>query len=444
MSLVSLRRAPVAVAPVGLPVAGVPASPKLAPALLVGEHFAVALAYLICGAVGLLLVAPELAQGAFLAPRVVAVVHLFTLGFIMLSIFGALCQFLPVAVGRSIWSFKLAHATFAFHAAGVAGLVVGLILGHRALLFAGALALSIAFVSAGINLVATLARAEQRDLTFWALSAASVSLFATPIYGLMLAIFVHHGGLTSPFVFIAHHAHIAVVGIVLLVMVGVAHRLMPMFLLTHGVPERFGWAAIGLLFSSTLLLLCHGALPSLMEGMFGRVIDYAALALGGGGVVALVLQASLFYRHRTRKALDSGMSLAAAALLSLLIATALAPFALTLGLSNVHLLTTYYIVLLGAITLFVAAHYYKIVPFLVWNHRFGPLLGKQKVPKVTELYSKRLGYVNAVSFALGLIALACGAFLGQLSLMRVGALAFIVAAVLEALVLARVARRTTS
>ena len=30
--------------------------------------------------------------------------------------------------------------------------------------------------------------------------------------------------------------------------------------------------------------------------------------------------------------------------------------------------------LLGAIALFIAGHYYKIVPFLIWYHRFGPLV----------------------------------------------------------------------
>ncbi|MGD8319629.1 MAG: hypothetical protein PVJ02_04230 [Gemmatimonadota bacterium] len=49
-----------------------------------------------------MVVAPDLAGGPFLSPRVVAVTHLFTLGWITTSIMGALYQPLPVALGESV------------------------------------------------------------------------------------------------------------------------------------------------------------------------------------------------------------------------------------------------------------------------------------------------------------------------------------------------------
>ena len=69
---------------------------------LPGLHFAAALAMFVCGTIGLAVEAPDLARGSFFAPEVIAVVHLFTLGWITTSIFGALCQFLPVAIGRGV------------------------------------------------------------------------------------------------------------------------------------------------------------------------------------------------------------------------------------------------------------------------------------------------------------------------------------------------------
>ena len=410
-----------------------PATPELAPPFLVGEHFVTALFYFACGAIGLVVAAPDLAHGHFFLPRVVAVVHLFTLGWIVLSIFGALCQFLPVAVGRPLRSTTIAHVSFAAQALGVACLVVALIAGSRSLLLVGASALTLAFVSFGANLAITLAGARERGFTFWALAAATVSLVATPVYGLVLAFSLHVGGLEDRFGTIGEHAHIAIVGFVMIVMVGVAHRLMPMFLLTHGVTERPAWISLALLFGAASLLIVHHV------GGVARLV--AAGALGCAGVVAMIVQAALFFRHRKRRSIDPGMRLAAAGLVGLAIAVVLAPFALTRGMSDLRLLTTYFVVLLGAISLFVAGHYYKIVPFLVWNHRFGPLLGKRKVPMVAELYSEKVALANVALLVSGLVGLAIGTYVGSELLARIAATVFAAGALLEVIVIARVAQR---
>ena len=54
----------------------------------------------------------------------------------------------------------------------------------------------------------------------------------------------------------------------------------------------------------------------------------------------------------------------------------------------------YVLVIVLGISLFVAAHYYKIVPFLVWYHRFGPLAGKYGIEiTVVGLASARAGFI---------------------------------------------------
>ena len=136
-----------------------------------------------------------------------------------------------------------------------------------------------------------------------------------------------------------------------------------------------------------------------------------------------------------------GSGLAAAGLVGLAVAVVLAPFALTRGMSDPRLLTTYFVVLLGAISLFVAGHYYKIVPFLVWNHRFGPLLGKRKVPKVAELYSEKVALADVALLVSGLVGLAIGTYVGSEVLARIAAIVFAAGALLEVIVIARVAQR---
>src|SRR3990172_6173711 len=60
------------------------------PLWLPGGHFAAAILFWLVGAAGLVLVAPDLAAGLYPLPRVLAVTHLFTLGWITTSILGAL------------------------------------------------------------------------------------------------------------------------------------------------------------------------------------------------------------------------------------------------------------------------------------------------------------------------------------------------------------------
>ncbi len=236
--------------------------------------------------------APELSQGLFFLPRVVALVHRFTLGWITLSIFGALCQFLPVAVGRWIRFPGLVQLSFAAQTVGVATLVVGLLVSSRSLLLFGAFSLSLAFTAFGVNLAATLISVRERSLTYWALAGAVVFLLATPAYGVVLAFDLLDGGLTDRFGIVGQHAHIALIGFVLMVVVGVAHRLLPMFLLSHGASERAAWVAIVLLFGSAALL-------TVPWGGGARLA--VAGALGSAGVVALLVQVATFFKHRQRK-----------------------------------------------------------------------------------------------------------------------------------------------
>jgi hypothetical protein len=415
------------------PGAATDTNPLSPPLRLPGEHFAAALAFLICGAVGLVVIAPELAAGAFFLPQVAAVVHLFTLGWIVLSIFGALCQFLPVAVGRPLRWETLAHVTFWLQTIGTGIFVTALSSTRVPLLHVGACLVAAAFVLFAINLTVTLAAVRERSLSWWALAGASVFLVITPAYGLLLALNLHSGLLAGErFAFVARHVHVAVCGVVLLVMVGVAHRLLPMFLLSHGAREHAGWAAVALLFAGALLL----AVP-----LRGNAATWIAAALVWTGVVAFLVQAGSFLRHSKRRRLDPGMRLAAAGLAGVALSLLVAPIALSQGLMRPSLLATYHLALLGGISLFVAGHYYKIVPFLVWYHRFGPLVGVRTVPKVSDLFPERVAFIDGGLLVTGWLGLVIGALSQSIPFTRASAIVFAAGAVIEAIVVARVARR---
>ena len=406
-------------ATVTVPGAGGWAAQGAPPFRLPGEHFAAALAFLCAGAALLVWAAPDIARGLFPLPRVVAATHLLTLGWITTSIMGALYQFLPVALGQPIRSQRLAHATFGLYVPGVALFVTGLLLNAPLPRAVGAGLFGTALLLFVGNLAATLRRAEQRDATWWALACAAGYLTITVALGMALALNLSRGFLgAARFLALGVHIHVAALGWVLLVILGVGRHLLPMFLLSHGVGDRGNKLAVGLVAGGVawLVLLHHTA-----AWLF---VPPAAL-LTGAGVVTFLVQAARYYRHSVKPKLDPGMRLAAAALALLGLALVLAPFALWRGYADPRLAVAYVAALIpGALTLFVAAHYYKIVPFLVWYHRFGPLAGKRPLPRVADLYDERAAYLAAGLLVLGALGLVAATLLAAPGTARLATVAF--------------------
>src|SRR5690606_8559412 len=88
------------------------------------------------------------------------------------------------------------------------------------------------------------------------------------------------------------------------------------------------------------------------------------------------------------------------------------------------------IIVVGA-SLFVAAQYYKIVPFLVWNEYFGPLAGKRPLPRVAELYEASEAEVAVRLLGGGGVVLLTGLAIGVLWLVRLGAVLLTAGALVE-------------
>jgi hypothetical protein len=420
--------APGAIAPGGL--APAPGSIRLA-----AEHFVAATLYLLAGALGLLWVAPELAAGAYLSPHVAGVTHLFTLGWLTMTVFGALCQLLPVALGTPVRSTRLAHAGFWAFAPGVglfaAGVATNNVLLHHAgiLLVAGGILLVLA------NVGGALPRARTRDVIWAAIALALGFLASTLVLGIVLLHNLHTGFIGGARVrVLATHLHVAIVGWLLVMIVGVSHRLLPMFLLSHGADTLWTRRALALLASGVVVL---GTGLTLQQ----PVATWAGALLLLGGLGCFFRQAYGFYRARVRKKLDVGMRFVATALAFLAASAILGVAVLASGASHPRLATAYVITgLLGGIVLYVIGFFYKIVPLLAWTARFRGRMGKEPVPTVAQLYSARLGYVQLGLMGGGVAILSAGTAAGSAHAARCGAVLFLGGVLVFLAQLGRVAR----
>jgi hypothetical protein len=400
------------------------------PFVLPGEHFAAGVVFLLVGGLGLVWVAPELAGGWYPSARVVGVAHLFTLGWLTVSIWGALYQFLPVALGEPIRWPRVAHASYGLLVVGLVLFVGGLFGAGSSLLLWGTAGLGVAVVLFSANLGATLARSEKRDLTWWSLVAANVYLVVTLLLGATLSGNLRWGYLgVERWTALGVHMHVALAGWVLMVVIGVAHRLLPMFLLSHGASERWGRAAAVLVAGGVAWLVAfhHGG------AWLGQRVP--ALLIGAG-LASFLVQARLFYRHRVKRQLDPGLRLAAAGLVTVAGGLVLGAVMLT-AVPGARVATAYGAALVLGLSVFVAAHYYKIVPFLVWFHRYGPRVGEGPVPRVSELYSQRAATVAGALFSAGAAGLVVSIVAGAAEWARAAALIAAAGVVVEAIQMGR-------
>jgi len=399
-----------------------------------GMHFGAAMTFLLAGSLGLLWIAPDLAAGRFPEPRVAGVTHLFTLGWLTLTILGALHQLLPVALGTPVRWPALAYASFALLAPGVALFAAGVTTVNDAVRHTGVALVIPGCLLAIANVAASLPRAARRDVTWWAVATSITALFATLALGALLLHNVKTGMLGAARLrVLSMHLHIALIGWVLVMIAGIAHRLLPMFLLAHGAGTAWTARAVALFAGGTALLAT------------GLATDRAPLTWTGAlllecGIAALLIQAVVFFRARVRRRIDAGMRFVATGLAFMALAAVLGPIVLVQGASAPRIATAYVLAgLLGGITLYVTGHFYKVVPFLAWVARYRGRMGREQVPAVADLYSSRLANVQWGVMTAGCGVLVAGTLAGHSHCTRVGSVLFAAGVVIFAVQIVRVA-----
>lgn len=396
-----------------------PTRTSVTPFHIPAAYFAVALGFLGLGGLGLIWIAPDLARGAYPFGRVAGVAHLFTLGWITTVMLGAFYPLLPVTLGRRLPMERLALPILGLYAVGVLFMVVGLSRGPRLLTLTGAGLLALGLGGYLTLFFHAVIRARGRRLLRMCLVGAGLALVVTVALGVSLAVNLrtdHLGALR--FHVVGVHLHVALLGWILLTVVGVGRQLLPMFLLSHGHDERgFQVAAFALLAGVTALALGYRwTWPPFLWAV------HLVLAVGVG---ALLIQVRQVYKARRRPSVDAGMALAGTGMVLLGLGLALSPIFHLWGGTRPGVATSYGILLFpGAVTLFVLGIGMKIFPFLAWLHRWGGRAAREKVPNVADLLPGRALWAVTGLLVAGTVGLAAAPLVGSEILARGAALVY--------------------
>ena len=74
---------------------------------------------------------------------------------------------------------------------------------------------------------------------------------------------------------------------------------------------------------------------------------------------------------------------------------------------------------------------YKILPFLVWYHRYRQLAGTRPVPVVADIYSEPIARATLVIHTAATLVAMAGALLGELDILRTGGVVLLAGALLH-------------
>ena len=351
-------------------------------------------------AAGLLMWAPESLASRW-TPQTLALTHALTLGFLAMAMLGALMQMLPVVAGaplpapRAVAGFS--HLSLAL---GTIALMTGFLttgpaaFGIGGVLLGGGFAVFLA--AASVSLV----RAPG-GVTVWGMRLAALCLVLTLLPGLGLALARMRIGAWNLPVEAALAAHVAfgLLGWVLLLVIGVAFQVVPMFQITPPYPPRLSRWLAGAMFA----LLALRATAPLFPQPVVILLD-AGLA---AGVLLFAFTTLNLQSRRRRKLPDITLDywrLGMASLIACVLAWLVAQLWPAWADSNAYPVLLGVLFLVGFAVSVVAGMLYKIVPFLAWFHLQAQLQAKAgTIPNMKQMIDeKRL----RLQFRLHLAALA--------------------------------------
>src|SRR5690554_6102385 len=130
------------------------------------------------------------AMGAhYFHPQTLAITHTMALAWGTMIIFGASHQLLPVLVEGKLDSDGLAYLTFGFTAVGIPLLIYGFYVFDMGLpLQIGAVLINIGVICYLANVLGSSFKSNRRNVHAWYVITASLWLFATTFFGLLLVL----------------------------------------------------------------------------------------------------------------------------------------------------------------------------------------------------------------------------------------------------------------
>jgi cbb3-type cytochrome oxidase subunit 3 len=360
---------------------------------------------------------------SFAEPKVLAFVHFFLLGFVMMVIFGAMAQLVPVVLEVGHFGVELFYAIWPLLLIGSLLMVFGFLFSPALLPYGGVVVL-IAMMIFVVEIFLTMFKVQKLTLVMSSVLISNTFLFFGIIFGLLMAL--SYAGTLSLDIASLLQAHVysVIAGYIIITIMGLSIVLVPMFTLSHSFSLKPLEIGMGLMSIAVVFVIIASLF--FIEWLRGIAYAFAVIAM-----LSYFYLIYIIYKTRPRKENDIYALSLMFSYLSMLFALVLGVVYLFVDKEN-FLLASMWLFFFGFFAFLITGHIYKIIPFLVWFEKFSPLVGKQKVPMLADMVPKKSSQAQLLFCAVGVIVITCAILfrsnecLGAgASFLLVGTLAFV-------------------
>ncbi len=397
-------------------------------------HYAIGVIFFIIASIMMFFTSSDIAN-SFIGPKVLSIAHVVILGWITIIIFGALYQLIPVVMEVKLYSEFLAHFSLYTLVPGIILLVYSFwntYIGTTLYMQIGGTLIFVSIISFLINTFMSALKTEQKTIenTFIVTSAIWLSLTVT--LGIAITMNVALNFIPrSSLELLRIHVQIGIVGWFMMLVIGVASTLLPMFFIAHKLNRTF--LKLSFYFTNIGLVALTVALY-LDINIWTKVIAGLILLIG----IALFVRYNYdAYKKRLRRKLDIGMKLSVFAFVLLFLSIIFGILSLlnleVLSDYNTRINTAYGVsLLLGFLTSLILGQMYKTLPFIVWLKFYSDKVGKFKIPMPAHIYSEKVADWHYYSFLVAIFTLLIGIFVKESIIIQISSVAFLITAVLYA------------
>ena len=323
---------------------------------------------------------------------IIGFLHLFLLGFVMMIIFGAMAQLVPVVLEVGHFAVELFYAIWPLLLIGTTLMVMGFFK-YSALLPYGGVIVLISMMIFVAEIFLTMKKVKSLNIVMSSVLLSNTFLFFGIIVGLIMAL--GYAGTIEVDIhsLLRSHIYLVIGGYISITIMGLSVVLLPMFGLSHGFSQKP--------LERSLYLMSFGVLSIVLSSFVDiNLFKYIGYVLS---VISLTIYFYLvytIYKTRARKENDIYVKSLFFAYISLIVA---------LFFSLLYFLTSYenflisagWLMFFGFFSFAIIGHLYKIIPFLVWFERFSPLVGKQKVPMLADMLPIKSSDAQFILSAIG-------------------------------------------
>lgn len=363
-------------------------------------------------------------------PKILAITHIMALGWATMLILGASHQLVPVFIEGRLYSDKLAYLSFLLLAVGVPVLVYGFYtfdMNIPAQL--GGIFVVFAVLTFLINLAVSILKSNRDNIHAMFVITATFWLFYTVLLGLILVYNFNTDLLPDHSLhFLSLHAHSGILGWFLLLIVGVASRLIPMFLISKYTNDRLLWWIYAVINVALILYQCIFIFFDNGLSLFIPVI-----------MILIAISLFVFYcirafQNRMRNKLDEQMKISlisVAMMLFLILLFIIIISMLCFSEVKPSLVLTYgFLIFFGWLSSLMLGMTFKTLPFIVWNKVYHHRAAFGNTPSPKELFEQTIFKIMCIIYLIGFSIFAIGIILASPYLLKIGAFLIIITSIL--------------